>query len=354
MNYLDFVDRVLVAIDESVKAGGAEYPVPEMLSEVGKRIVGETNVDGVTFHASPLHRALLDAVGDLAELGLATPSGGYAVRLTPDGRLRAQSGLRSLWPGLVDAYPLSEDARQFLSVLCDVTEEEHDDFSELHAVESDAVIQSLGQPWGGGKVIEVWQELEQRRSVSGTAVLGGRVVGSRPTYVGFVLARVGPAVRKILLVEELVASWEGATVDHKAQLDVNSDRQRAEVAKDVAALANTQARGQRFLVIGFDDKSRAFTTSFDSTIDQDRLEDILNTRLNSVPVIRVDSVPWHGGTVGLIEVGREPTKLPYTISRDLTDGIRAGDVFVRRGSHVAKADADELAELHSERDRAKA
>lgn len=147
-------------------------------------------------------------------------------------------------------------------------------------------------------------------------------------------------------------TWEGANVDHKVRLEVGSDERKAELARDVAALANTQVRGSRYLVIGFDNASHSFAESFDATIDQDRLEDILGTRLSDVPGVHVDVVPWPGGIVGLVEIRRHAAKLPYTIARNLTDKIRKGDVFVRRGSHVARTDDEERGELIAERTRA--
>ena len=56
--------------------------------------------------------------------------------------------------------------------------------------------------------------------------------------------------------------------------------------------------------------------------------------------------------MGLVEIRRDPAKLPYTITRNLTDKIRKGDVFVRRGSHVARAADEEHEELMAERTRA--
>jgi hypothetical protein len=89
-----------------------------------------------------------------------------------------------------------------------------------------------------------------------------------------------------------------------------------------------------------------------ASITQDRLEDVLNTRASAIPGIRVERVAWPGGVAGLIEVIPDTAALPYSITQDLTDKIKKGDVFVRHGSHVAKADADELAELVTEARRA--
>ena len=353
MNYLDFVDRVLVAIDATVKAGIGEYAMPVSMLEVGKQIVGSESpeVDPARFHNSPLHRGLMVASRDLYDMGLVSDDNSHHFRLTPNGRIAAAQGLRREWPDIVENFHLSDESRELLTVLCDLSEKEYEEFAELYLNDWDAISAALPGIWTHGKLVGTWKELEQRRSVSGALVSGG-VSHARPTYIGFVLARIGPHARLIQLVEELVKGWEGASVEHKVRLEVGGEKQKAELARDVAALANTQVRGERYLVIGFDNTSHSFAESFDSGIDQDRLEDILGTRLSDIPPIQVHLVPWPGGTVGLVEVGRQPAKLPYTISRDLTDKIHIGDVFVRHGSHVANADDEEVDELKAERKRA--
>jgi hypothetical protein len=53
----------------------------------------------------------------------------------------ATQGLPSWWPTLVARAPLSDDARVFLAALCQLSEEEHDDFAVLRdGITSDAVV----------------------------------------------------------------------------------------------------------------------------------------------------------------------------------------------------------------------
>lgn len=44
-----------------------------------------------------------------------------------------------------------------------------------------------------------------------------------------------------------------------------------------------------------------------------------------------------GGEAGVIEIHREPTKIPYRISRDI-GRVQAGHIFVRHGSQTETAD----------------
>jgi hypothetical protein len=325
--------------------------------ELATRVVAPAAIDATTFHGSGLHRAVLAASEDLASLGLAHPSRDHwSVRLTVEGRRLLTEGLSSYWPALLTSAPLGDDGRFFLAALCDLSEEEHDTFAVLREnVTSDTVITGLEGDWPAPRVLRIWEELSHWGAARGARVGGPpQILAARPTYTGFVLIRVGPSAELQAVVRELVGDWEGVTVDHKRELVLTSDAQKAELARDVAALANTQVRGPRYLVVGFDEASRAFASSFNPGIGQDRLEDVLATRLNLVPGLRVSRVPWSvGGEVGLIEVVRVPLQLPYTISRDLTAKIHDGDVFVRHGSHTTRADAEERAELEAERDRAR-
>ena len=89
---------------------------------------------------------------------------------------------------------------------------------------------------------------------------------------------------------DLVEEWETTTVDFKRELPLGTEKQSAEFARDVTALANPKASGRdRHLVIGFDDKTRSFTTPVDSGITQNRLEQILNVYAKPVPDIRLVS-----------------------------------------------------------------
>src|SRR5205814_656607 len=131
-----------------------------------------------------------------------------------------------------------------------------------------------------------------------------------------------------------------------------------EFAKDVIALVNTKSSGARFMVIGFDDKSRAFHLSVQPGVGPDRLQDILNERVEPFPNVTYHTVSWESGTVGIIEIEREPHKLPYKAKKDMvakSGPIAASDVFVRHGTHnvMLALDAPELLDLIAEGNRAR-
>jgi hypothetical protein len=349
VNYLAFAEGALTTIHElmSEPANANASMVP--LHQVATRLVPERMSSRTTAADSPLAHALGDVAEDFAAIGLVKHDSSLFVSLTARGRIAAAGGLSSEWASLVDALPLTPDALTFLRATCGVCERKDEQWATLSRTDSDRVVRELGGPWPPARLVDVWTELDEARAVTGVRVSGPpTIMGLRPTYVGMVLATAGPAAKLQQLVRMLVDDWEGATVDHKVRLEVASATQRAEVARDIAALANTQARGPRYLVVGFDNTTHGFADSFDAAVTQDRLEDILGERLSNVPGIRVSVVPWPGGQVGLIEIIRERLHLPYRITRDWPGGVRDGRVYVRHGSHVAIADQAEIAELEEE------
>ncbi len=54
-------------------------------------------------------------------------------------------------------------------------------------------------------------------------------------------------------IDAVVAEGETPTVDLKRQLALDTASHKAELIKDVIALANTKATGPRYLIIGFTD-----------------------------------------------------------------------------------------------------
>ncbi len=107
-------------------------------------------------------------------------------------------------------------------------------------------------------------------------------------------------------------------------------------------------------MIGFDDKTRAFDRSVDPGITQNQLEDILNQYvLRQPPGLKYRTVPWEGGQVGLVGIVRDAAQVPYRGNDQIRQRFKS-DVFVRRLSHIAVPDAQELADCASEAAAARA
>lgn len=117
---------------------------------------------------------------------------------------------------------------------------------------------------------------------------GGFIV--RPSYSGVVLATQREVAEQERLVNELVDEWETTSVEVKEVLGLGTDREKAEFCKDILALANTFVSGRRFMVIGFNDDTRRFTTSVDPKVDNHRMESVLSSYCGPVPEIKYSEV----------------------------------------------------------------
>lgn len=145
----------------------------------------------------------------------------------------------------------------------------------------------------------------------------------------------------------LLPEWETTNVEFKRQLDLATKADKAEFIRDILALATTKSSGERFLIVGFDDKTHQFIQSVDPAIDQNRLEHILNAYAAPAPRIRYHRVTWDRGEIGVIKVLRDPSMVPYRVTKTLGH-ISQGDVYVRHGSQVEPPTPAELTALEAE------
>jgi len=175
----------------------------------------------------------------------------------------------------------------------------------------------------------------------------GDAIELYPTYKGVVRATEAEQAALRELVAGLLPDWETTTVEFKRELNLKRNKEKAELVRDVLALATTKASGRRWLVIGFDPKTHQFAQSVDPAITQDRLEQILAAYAAPPPEIHYQRVRWNGGDVGLLEVRRDPARIPYRVTKALAH-IAAGNVYVRHGSQVEPPTPAELADLEAE------
>jgi hypothetical protein len=297
---------------------------------------------------------LVTALEDLDALGIVGFESLHEVKPTKaTTQIRDGVSLRTAWPKLVEPY-LDAEQVEFLRAAVTVSEQRHDGWATVEYTTAAAVMEHLGwsdddhDPWA------ICQALGDDGFIKSEAYVGGKV-DLRPTYRGVVKATEAIATEWQQRLDDLVEEWETTTVDFKRELPLGTEKQNAEFARDVTALANTKASGrERYLVIGFDDKTRSFTTPVDGGIVQNRLEHILNVYAQPVPDIRLVTFEdvSGAGNVGVVVIRRDPAKLPYTVAKG-GGKIAAGSVFVRHGSQVVEPDPDERRGLEDEGRRAR-
>jgi hypothetical protein len=225
---------------------------------------------------------------------------------------------------------------QLLSLINRLSPRVTSDHAWLEAVENQTVNAELGE-WTSDQIHDVATELDQWEYIAGVFFLGS-TFKLEATYKGLVWETRRGFTLISRLIDELVAEWETTSVDFKRELHIDTADEKAEFIKDVLSLANTKASGRHWLIIGFENRSHAYYGAPDPSVNQGRFEQLLSTYTSPFVDVRYDVVDYREGQVGMLEVLRDPKKLPYSVAKSIGDRKRMeqGIIFVRHGSQVEK------------------
>ena len=143
----------------------------------------------------------------------------------------------------------------------------------------------------------------------------------------------------------------------KSRLSLVTKSQKAEFAQDVIGLANTKSSGKRYLIAGFDDKTKKYSAPPDKEITQDKIEAILSDLTDPVVTVCYKVVDYRLGKFGKLTVIRKSSDLPYKAAKDVyidekrNLGLKKGKIYVRHGSHTELPTDTELERLIDEGER---
>ena len=345
MQYLEYVERMFRAIAEAAATGDSvarNVGVMSWTVMASLPTCDHVNAEQVAW----------EAILDLQHLNLVGPEQ-TMLSLTLAGREVAKSSIRdSLWPVLFKRFVPDEADLEFLKKAVAMTEEQKVECARMNRTTAEDVRAALGWSPDRGDEVGVAERLNERgiELIDSIVTTGG--VSFRVRYAGVVIATQAAQNESQMIVRALMPDWETVTVDFKREIHLDTTEQKAEFIKDITALATTKASGARYLVVGWDPKSRQFTASVDLTIDQDRMEQILAAYLDPVPRITYRTFAWESGTAGLIEVFRNDWEVPYKVKKAI-GRLAVDDVFVRHGSQVEKPTPRELQALVEESEHAR-
>jgi hypothetical protein len=285
------------------------------------------------------------ALRDLELLGAVELSGPHWIKDTDLTRqIRRGASLRDAWPQIA-AIDLDPEHLEFLSAAVELSERQAERWASTHELTVDEVLDALSWAREAHDYWKIAHELAEAACLR-VQGYGGGAIDLVPTYIGVVRATEAAEAAWIAEVAELIKEGENTNVDLKRELELKTKAQKAELVKDVLALANTKSPGsKRYLIVGVDDDGRFFADA-NPKVSKDTLEDVLGHYARPVPDIRYRTVETPG-RIGIVEIMRDPAKVPYRVNEPI-EKLTKGDVFVRHGSHVAKADAEELADLVAE------
>jgi hypothetical protein len=340
MNYGDFVEQVARAHARIATGNDRLVGLREVLVELALPDEAEN--------------AVWTALKDLEALGIVEIDSVHWVKPTQATRaIRSGASLRELWPKIVGEF-LDEEQASFLAALVELAHRPGGQFADVEWTSVDDVYDRLGWDKADHEPYALTESLSDLGAIRRDARMGG-YIAVHPTYRGLVRITERHSTEWQVRLANLVEEWETVSVEFKRELRLGTSKTNSEFARDILALVTTKASGrERFLIVGFDDRTHEFAQPWSSETSLERLEQILDVFCDPMPEIHLTLFEHESGrgNVGIITVRRDPAKLVYRMAK--SEGkIAEGDVFVRHGSHVVHPDEDELADLVSEGRRAR-
>lgn len=333
MNFIEWCDFILIKLIELSRQDSTARSIGVDQWQLSRFLLGGKPTSQEEYDGSTFQKGLVDAVTNLQGLSLVEQDSHWKV--TKAGRTLA-TDMMPLWWNICQEK-LEKEHQQLLQVVNRLSPHSEDDHAWVEGIAEKTLTAELG--WSADPLLleSVANDLEQWGFVSGLFFFGGMQLTA--TYRGLVWETKQGFTLMSRLIDDLVAEWETTSVDFKRELQLDTADQKAEFIKDVLSLANTKASGQRWMVIGFDDRSRTYYGAPDQAITQNRIEQIVARCTTPCVDVQYNPVDYRGGSVGMLEVLRDPQKLPYRVARSIIGEkkrIEQDDIYVRHGSQVEK------------------
>jgi len=354
VDYTDWSELVLKTLNNLAASSSVARHYGTAYDQLPQLIWGE-NFETLNkqLGASDLNDIIWDVLYDLHSINLVEDPNDQFIRLERKGRT-ASGDNPALWKDIC-LIKLDDELRRILSIVNRHSPKQYDHFARVEFICTGLILGELCDATGAvvtrEDVEEYLRELKKKKLVWWD---GGDLPDKvRATYAGLVREARYDQVIKSEFIDNLIVEWETTNVDFKRELCLTTKKQKAEFAKDVMGLATTKSSGRRYLIIGFDDKTRAYHGAPDPAVTQNRIEQILADLTAPVVTVRYETVDYRLGKVGKLEVIREPEKVPYRAAKDVFDEngqkkLEAGKVYVRHGSHTYHPTADEMQSLENE------
>ncbi len=274
MNYMEWCEAVLCALGDAGDESSyfRNYGIDEHC--LALRIWGDEEERDRYLREADTKDVLFDALFDLRRLGLAEQTN-YRLKLTRDGR-RTLSDPFHVWESICEIQ-LDEDEVFALKFVNGKSPVDAERIGHARTVSANSLTCELAYKTNADLSREDGEELLAALNEKGLVYgkQGDYMEDARATYAGLVWEHRRGEVEGARLLDSLVAEWETTSVEFKRELLLDTADQKAEFVKDVIGLANTQASGQRWLIIGFDDKTRSYHSPPDPSVTQNRIEHVL-------------------------------------------------------------------------------
>lgn len=132
----------------------------------------------------------------------------------------------------------------------------------------------------------------------------------------------------------LIRKGENTKLDFKLKLSTDTESSKKELAKDVSAIANSKG-GRGFILFGIEDKTREVVGIDINEFKEERIQQVICTRIDPPVPISVDIVKVGGKDIGVITI--------YTTEQKPHQMRDNGAFYIRRGSTTDIMRKDEIA-----------
>jgi hypothetical protein len=369
MDYFQWCERVLNTYLEAAQNSLEIRRDGLRPDQVARRIFGEEVVEQESFHTSSEWESIKQAIRDLDDEGhIRTEDNYYGNEPHASGKIvsggeefleEEKRRWTAWWATCATAPEFKQEQRNLLELVHHLSPREELTHAWMEWIHQETLCCELG--WEAERLRLVIGDIRASHDYikcwPNYYPLGeppSDELHVRETYKGLVLQTKRHLTIEAREIDGLVEEWETTSVDFKRELKTQTKDQKAEFVKDILGLVNTKASGERWLIVGFDDKTRTYHSGTILPSSQDELERILSVYTNPMVEVRYDIVEHYDGPVGRVRILRDPTKLPYRVDKSFGDKkrIEEGKVFVRHGSQTEEPTAAELQALLEEGTRA--
>ena len=140
-------------------------------------------------------------------------------------------------------------------------------------------------------------------------------------------------------LKQLLSREEGEKLDFKAELNLNTESEKKELAKDVTAIANSRG-GRGYIIYGVEDKTKRILGINTEDFQEEQIQQIIYNRTDPPVPVNVDFVQIKDKTVAVLTIFRS-RHAPHQV-------LQTGAFYVRRGSTNDFARRSELASIMQE------
>lgn len=149
------------------------------------------------------------------------------------------------------------------------------------------------------------------------------------------------------LLDQLCFKGEGSDLDYKAErypFAGATDEAKAELLKDILAMANAHRDGTAYILIGFKENpphpAEAAGVPAEGAIDDSRIQQFVNEKLESKLDFRYEERIFKGRHIAVISIPKQPR--PFYLKKPFAKLLK-DTVYIRRGSSTGIATPREVA-----------